>query len=119
MGKIAGAFCLDNSECAVIMGPVGSGKTTAFLQRIARHAYEQRPYQGVRRTRFAIVRNTGPQLNDTTIKSNEDIEKYLEVPVMGTIPHIVVSKCLPELGAYEPLLQGRFERSAQAVEGRC
>jgi capsular exopolysaccharide synthesis family protein len=32
------------------------------------------------------------EFNDTTIKSNEDIEKYLEIPVMGTIPHIVVSK---------------------------
>lgn len=26
--------------------------------------------------------------NDTTIKSNEDVERYLKLPVMGTIPHI-------------------------------
>lgn len=70
LGPVAGEFCLDNSEIAAIMGPVGSAKTTAAAMRIARHAYEQAPGQyGVSRTRFAIVRNTGPQLNDTTLKS--------------------------------------------------
>ena len=29
---------------------------------------------------------------DTTIKSNEDLERYLEVPIQGTIPHIVQNK---------------------------
>jgi len=70
MGPVAGAFCLDNSEIAAIMGPVGSAKTTASCLRLARHAYEQHVGPGgVARTRFAIVRNTGPQLNDTTMKS--------------------------------------------------
>jgi capsular exopolysaccharide synthesis family protein len=32
------------------------------------------------------------EFNDTTIKSNEDVEKYLGLPIMGTIPHIVHSK---------------------------
>jgi hypothetical protein len=70
LGPTAGAFCLDNHEVAAIMGPVGSAKTTAAANRIARHAYEQWPGPfGMARTRFAIVRNTGPQLHDTTIKS--------------------------------------------------
>lgn len=69
LGPIAGAFFNDNSEVAAIMGPVGSAKTTAAGLRLMRHAYEQRPFNGVRRTRFAIVRNTGPQLIDTTIKT--------------------------------------------------
>ncbi len=30
--------------------------------------------------------------NDTTLKSNEDIEKYLSLPVLGTIPHISHNK---------------------------
>lgn len=69
-GKIAGAFCLDNHEVGAIMGPVGSAKTTAAAYRIARHAYEQHVGPGgIARTRFAIVRNTGPQLHDTTMKS--------------------------------------------------
>lgn len=69
LGPVAGAFCLDNSEVAAIMGPVGSQKTSASMLRLARHAYQQRPYAGTAFTRFAIVRNTGPQLTDTTMKS--------------------------------------------------
>jgi hypothetical protein len=75
LGPVAGAFCLDNSEIATIMGPVGSAKTTAASMRTARHAYEQWPHahlsegNQVAFSRFAIVRNTGPQLVDTTMKS--------------------------------------------------
>lgn len=69
MGPVAGAFCLDSHEVAGIMGPVGSAKTTAACMRLGRHAFEQRPYESIARTRFAIVRNTGPQLHDTTLKS--------------------------------------------------
>ncbi len=32
------------------------------------------------------------EFNDTTIKSNEDIERFLVLPVMGTIPHITHDK---------------------------
>jgi capsular exopolysaccharide synthesis family protein len=32
------------------------------------------------------------EFNDTTIKSNEDIERYIELPVLGTIPHIIHKK---------------------------
>ena len=69
LGPVAGAFCLSNNEIDAIMGPVGSAKTTAAGYRIARHAWEQRPWNGVAHTRFAVVRNTGPQLVDTTMKS--------------------------------------------------
>jgi hypothetical protein len=70
LGPVAGEFYLDNSEVACIMGPVGSGKTNAACLRIGRHIFEQRPDpDGVRRSRWVIVRNTGPQLRDTTIKT--------------------------------------------------
>jgi hypothetical protein len=69
LGPVASAFYLDNSEVAAIMGPVGSAKSTAAACRIVRHAYEQSPHNGIRHSRWAIVRNTGPQLNDTTIKT--------------------------------------------------
>jgi hypothetical protein len=69
LGPIASQFYLDNSEIACIMGPVGSAKTTASAFRLVRHAYAQRPYENIRYTRFFIVRNTGPQLVDTTMKS--------------------------------------------------
>ena len=32
------------------------------------------------------------EFNDTTIKSNEDVERYLGVSILGTIPHIVHNK---------------------------
>lgn len=70
LGPVAGAYYLDNSRVACIVGPVGSGKSTASCLRIQRHAYAQRPGpDGIARTRFAIVRNTKPQLKDTTIKT--------------------------------------------------
>ncbi len=61
-------FLARHNGCVFVTG--NSGKTTAAALRLARHAYEQHPgYGGVRRSRFAIVRNTGPQLRDTTLKS--------------------------------------------------
>ncbi|MBD3421115.1 MAG: polysaccharide biosynthesis tyrosine autokinase [Chitinivibrionales bacterium] len=32
------------------------------------------------------------EYNDTTIKANDDIERYLQLPVLGTIPHITYSR---------------------------
>lgn len=70
LGKVAGAYYLDNSRVAIIEGPVGSGKSVASCLRLARHAYEQAPSpDGTCYTRFIIVRNTKPQLRDTTIKT--------------------------------------------------
>lgn len=77
LGPIAGAYCLSNNEVDVIMGPVGSAKTTGSMLRLARHAWGQQPCEEtikgkrmkVAHTRFGIVRNTGPQLHDTTMKS--------------------------------------------------
>ena len=68
LGPVAGAYYLDNSRIAVIEGPVGSGKSTASCMRLGRHAMEQVPgTDGWGRTRFAIIRNTKPQLKDTTL----------------------------------------------------
>jgi hypothetical protein len=53
------------------MGPVGSGKTSACVVEMVRRAIEQEPFEGVRRTRFAVVRNTYRELEDTTRKTFE------------------------------------------------
>jgi len=59
-----------------ILGPVGSGKTTGCIFELLRRAIEQAPApDGVRYTRFAIVRQTLKQLKDTVLK---DIEQWLE-----------------------------------------
>jgi hypothetical protein len=54
-----------------ILGPVGSGKTTGILFKLIYMAQLQAPSprDGIRRTRAVVVRNTFPQLRDTTIPS--------------------------------------------------
>jgi len=60
----------------LIAGPVGSGKTTACLFELFRRACEQTPApDGLRYTRFAIVRQTLKQLKDTVLK---DITSWLK-----------------------------------------
>lgn len=52
------------------MGPIGSGKSTACVMEILRRSAEQAPDNGgVRRSRWAVVRNTYPELKTTTIKT--------------------------------------------------
>lgn len=53
-----------------IVGPVGSGKSTANFFKLVYMAKLQRPGpDGVRRSRAVIVRNTSTQLRDTTLNS--------------------------------------------------
>lgn len=53
-----------------VVGPVGSGKTTAIFFKLVYMTMLQAPGpDGVCRTRAVIVRNTLPQLRDTTITS--------------------------------------------------
>lgn len=53
-----------------IIGPVGSGKTTGIFFKLIYMAKLQEPGpDGIRRTRAVVVRNTLPQLKDTTITS--------------------------------------------------
>jgi hypothetical protein len=60
----------------LIAGPVGSGKTTACLFELFRRACEQKPAaDGIRYTRFAIVRQSLKQLKDTVLK---DVTGWLE-----------------------------------------
>lgn len=70
-----GEFMLDTSFVRLIMGPVGSGKSAGCFMELLRRAYLQEPdNQGVRRTRFAIVRNTLQQLRQTCLA---DIQLWL------------------------------------------
>lgn len=54
-----------------IVGPYGSGKTTGLFMKLVYLAKLQAPspIDGIRRSRCVVVRNTAPQLADTTIKS--------------------------------------------------
>lgn len=70
-----GEFMLDDHFVRLIMGPVGSGKSAGCFMELLRRAYLQQPdSQGVRRTRFAIIRNTLQQLRQTCLA---DIQLWL------------------------------------------
>jgi hypothetical protein len=69
-------FMKSDSFGRLIAGPVGSGKTTACLFELFRRACEQIPApDGLRYTRFAIVRSTLKQLKDTVLK---DVTSWLQ-----------------------------------------
>jgi hypothetical protein len=57
-----------------VMGPLGSGKSVACCAKLIRHALEQAPNRNnIRRSRWAVVRNTQPELKSTTIKTWLDV----------------------------------------------
>lgn len=61
-------FHMDDSFLRAIMGPVGSGKSVACSIEILRRSIEQEPnVHGIRRTKWAVVRNTYRELRDTTM----------------------------------------------------
>jgi len=56
-----------------IVGPIGSGKSVACVWEMWIKSLEQEPNaQGVRKTRWAVVRNTYRELIDTTLETFED-----------------------------------------------
>lgn len=61
-------FFASEKFISLVMGPIGSTKTTASLLKVAYHAAQIAPCEdGIRRSRCVIVRNTREQLRDTTI----------------------------------------------------
>lgn len=70
IGPIAAAYFEDRSEAACIMGPIGSAKTSVSLLKMFMIAIQQVPNeQGVRYTKFAVIRDTYRNLWNTTIPS--------------------------------------------------
>lgn len=52
------------------LGPVGNGKTVTCIQECLRLSFEQHPNRSkIRKSRGIIVRNTGPELRTTTLKT--------------------------------------------------
>jgi hypothetical protein len=69
-GPVSKAFMKSDAFVRGIMGPYGSGKSTACVMEVIRRAKQQKPGKdGVRRSRWAVVRNTYPELKTTTIKT--------------------------------------------------
>lgn len=69
-GPVIERFHASNAFVRGLMGPIGSGKTSSSCMEIVRRACQQRPSpDGKRRSRWAVIRNTFPELKTTTIKT--------------------------------------------------
>jgi hypothetical protein len=68
-GKTLEDYVNDRSFVQIIMGPLGSGKTTATAFTVFERICQQKASsRGERRSRVAVVRNTFPDLTNTTIR---------------------------------------------------
>lgn len=52
-----------------LLGPIGSGKSVACIQEMLIKSLTQEPHNGLRKTKWAIVRNTYRELLDTTMET--------------------------------------------------
>jgi len=69
-GKFHQARDVDTGFVRGLMGPIGSGKSVTCVLDLLLIAMDQEPdAKGVRRSRFAIIRNTYRELLDTTIET--------------------------------------------------
>ena len=69
-GKTLGEFMRDESFFRCGIGPFGSGKSAACAIEVFRRACQQAPDKnGVRKTKWAAVRQSYPQLTRTTIET--------------------------------------------------
>jgi hypothetical protein len=76
-------FALSTARQRIIMGPFGSGKSAGCVNEIVRRGHMQEPSKldGIRKTRWAVIRNTYAQLIDTTMKTFFD---WFPPPKYGT-----------------------------------
>lgn len=73
-GAVLREFMACRARRSFIRGPYGSGKTFGVAQRILKQMQEQEPNAlGVRPTRWMAIRNTFPDLMDTTARDFESV----------------------------------------------
>lgn len=83
----------DNSRMKFVMGPVGSGKSSGMVFDLLFNAMKQRPDEnGVRHSRYAVIRATYPQLRSSTIKTfiewfKDKIRMVYSTPITGRIKY--------------------------------
>lgn len=69
-GDTLKAFMKSDVFFRLLRGPVGSGKSVCCCVELFRRALQQKKDKnGIRRSRWAVIRNTNPQLKTTTIKT--------------------------------------------------
>ena len=71
--KTAAQFMRESCLVRGLMGPVGSGKSSACCWELFRRSCAQKPGRdGIRRTRWLVIRNTYAELKHTTLKTFQD-----------------------------------------------
>ena len=69
-GETLKTFMKSNDFFRGLRGPVGSGKSVSCCIEVFRRSLlQQKNKEGIRKTRWAVIRNTNPQLRTTTIKT--------------------------------------------------
>lgn len=93
-GKVSARFLTDRTFIHGIIGPNGSAKTTTALMKFFYIACEQRPspVDGVRYTRFVVIRDTYRQMARSTLKSwhkrvPKDMGRYQDGGQNGQTTH--------------------------------
>jgi hypothetical protein len=59
----------DNSLVRAVVGPIGSGKSVAMVNELMMRALAQKPFEGVRYSKWGCFRNSYRELTDTTLKT--------------------------------------------------
>ena len=79
-------------ELQYVEGPFGSGKSTGCVMEILMRAMRQQPKNGIRKSRWAIVRNTYPELKTTTIKTWQEWVPNSIAPIVYSMPILCTFK---------------------------
>lgn len=93
-GPVAKAFMESGAFIRGLMGPVGSGKSSVCAVEFLRRAQSQAiGPNGKRNTRFVVVRNTVPDLKNTTLKTWVDWvpQQWGKMNLSSPITHRIVT----------------------------
>lgn len=81
-----------------LMGPFGSGKSSGCVIELPKWGARQTLFQGKRRSRFAVIRNTYGELADTTMRT---VFEWLPAPSFGTFlkseHNYIIDRLAPDL----------------------
>ena len=76
------------------LGPVGNGKSVACLQEGVRLSFEQWPNKdGIRKSRGVVIRNTGPELRTTTLKT---WKQWFPEPLSHIVMHPLITATIDQ-----------------------
>lgn len=98
-GQVLEAYRRSRKFVQFIMGPLGSAKTTTSLFKLLEFIVQQRANKvGERRSRWAVIRNTYPDLTNTTIRDFRGIfdPLHLGTMTMGHPPEMRMDFDLPD-----------------------